>query len=65
MVSLLISFLMVLVIFGVIYYIITLIPLPAPFATIAQIVMLVIFLLVLIGYLMPMAGVNFGSGYIH
>ena len=49
MIALLINVLILLIIFGVIWYIVTLIPLPEPFLKVAQIVLLVIFLLVLLG----------------
>jgi hypothetical protein len=47
-ISLLITILVLCLVFGVVYYIITLIPLPAPFAQIALIVLALIFLLVLL-----------------
>lgn len=54
MIELLISVLVVLLVFGIIWYVITLIPLPPPFLTIAQLVLAVILLLVLLGYLLPL-----------
>jgi len=44
----LISLLVLCLIFGVIYYIITLLPLPAPFGQIALIILALVFLLVLL-----------------
>lgn len=52
MIELLIWIVVLCIIFGLIYYIITLIPLPAPFKNIAMIAVLVIFLLVLLFALM-------------
>ena len=49
MINLLVTLLFLIIILGVIYWILTIIPLPAPFMKIAQIVMAVIVLLFLIG----------------
>ena len=56
MISLLIYLLVLCLVFGVVYYIITLIPLPAPFRQIALIVLALIFLLVLLSWLLPFIG---------
>lgn len=52
MIELLIWIVVLCIIFGLIYYIVTLIPLPPPFKNIAMIAILVIFLLVLLFALM-------------
>jgi len=54
-ISLLISILVIVIVFGIIWLILTRIPLPDPFGWIAQLVLLVIFLLVLLAYLLPFA----------
>lgn len=54
MIELLITLLVVIIVFGVIWYALTLVPLPEPFARIAQLVLLVILLLVLLAYLLPL-----------
>lgn len=58
MISLLITVLMVCLIFGVVWYLVRLLPLPEPFGMVAQVVILLIFVLVLIGFLMPLTGAN-------
>ena len=55
-----ISLLILCLIFGVIWWVLTLIPLPAPFGRVAQVVLAVIFLIVLIYMLLPLAG-GFGG----
>jgi uncharacterized membrane protein (GlpM family) len=54
----LIELLITWLIFGVCYYVITLIPLPPPFAMIAQLILAVILLLVLLSYLLPLVRVR-------
>lgn len=54
MIELLITLLIVLLVFGVLFYCIQLIPLPHPFALIAQLILGVILILVLLSYLLPM-----------
>lgn len=54
MIELLITLLVVVIVFGIIWYAITLIPLPHPFAVIAQLVLLAILLLVLLYALLPL-----------
>ena len=56
MISILISLLVMCLIFGVIWWILTLIPLPGPFLQIARVIVAVIFLIILIYMLLPMAG---------
>jgi len=56
MISLLIDLLVLCLVFGVAYWIIGLLPLPAPFRQIALVVMALIFLLVLLNWLLPFAG---------
>ena len=55
MVSLLITLLILVIIAGIVWYIVTLLPLPHPFGVIAQLVILLIFVLVLLAYLLPLA----------
>lgn len=57
MVSLLISLLIFLLVAGIIWYIISLIPLPPPFGAIAQAVFLLILLLIALSYLFGWGGV--------
>jgi hypothetical protein len=56
MLSLLVTILIMCLVFGLIWWIITLIPLPAPFAQVARVVIAVIFLIWVIYLLLPMAG---------
>ena len=56
MISLLVGLLVLCLIAGVVWYIITLLPLPHPFGLIAQLIILLIFVLVLLGWLLPMTG---------
>jgi hypothetical protein len=56
MISLLISLLVLIIIAGIAWYIITLLPLPHPFGVIAQLVLLLIIVLVLLGWFLPMTG---------
>lgn len=60
MISLLVTILVMCIIFGLIWWIFTQIPLPAPFAQIARVVIVVIFCLILIYTLLPLAGGGFG-----
>jgi len=53
MISLLISLLIFALIAGVVWYVLTLIPLPPPFNTIVQLVFLLICVLVLLSFLWP------------
>ena len=55
MISLLITLLVFILVAGILWYIITLLPLPHPFGLIAQLVLLIIFVLVLLSYLLPYA----------
>jgi hypothetical protein len=56
MLSILVTLLIVCLIFGVVYWIISLIPLPAPFGRVAQVIVAVIFLIYLLYMLLPYAG---------
>lgn len=56
MLSLLITILVVCIIFALIWWILTQIPLPAPFAQIVRVVVVVIFCIWLIYMLLPLAG---------
>lgn len=49
MVGLLLNLLILLLVFGVVYYIITLLPIPDPFKRIAMVIMALILLLMLLG----------------
>ena len=60
MLSLLVSILVACIIFGLIYWIITVIPLPAPFATIARVVCAVFFAVWLIYELLGLTGTGLG-----
>jgi hypothetical protein len=48
MVGLLISLLILIIVFGLLYYIVTLLPLPQPFKNIAVILVLLIFVIILL-----------------
>ena len=64
MLGLLITVLVMCIIFGLIWWIFTQIPLPAPFAQIARVVIVVIFCIWLIYLLLPLAGGGgFGLGH--
>jgi len=58
MIGLLIDLIILLIVAGIIYYIITLIPLPEPFKRIVMILALLILLLVVVGWLLPIAGIG-------
>jgi len=64
MIGFLVSFLVLLIIFSLIWWIVSVLPLPAPFARIAQVVVVVIFCLILIYMLLPFAG-GLGGGFNH
>ena len=51
MIDFLVSLIILCIVFGLIYYIVTLLPLPDPFKTIAVIAVLLIFILILLGAL--------------
>ena len=55
MLSILVTILIMCLIFGLIWWIFTLIPLPAPFAQVARVVIAVIFVIYLIYLILPMA----------
>jgi hypothetical protein len=52
------------IIFGLIWWVITMIPLPAPFAQVARVVIAVIFIIWMIYLLLPLAGGGFGHPYL-
>lgn len=58
MLSLLVTILVMCLIFGLIWWILSLIPLPAPFGQVARVVVAVIFCIWLIYLLLPYAGVH-------
>lgn len=55
MISVLITLLVMCLIFGIIWWILTLIPLPSPFLQVARVIVAVIFLIWLIYLLLPFA----------
>lgn len=54
MIELLITLLILVLVFGVLYYAISLVPLPPPFSQIAMLILAIIFVLVLLYYLLPL-----------
>ena len=58
MISLLVSLLILAIVAGIIYWIITLIPLPEPFKNIALVFFMLIVLLVALFKLLPLVGLN-------
>ena len=56
MISVLITLLVMCLIFGVCWWIIGLLPLPAPFGQVVRVVVVVIFLIWLLYHLLPLAG---------
>jgi hypothetical protein len=63
-IGLLVTILIMCIVFGVIWWILTLIPLPAPFGRVAQVVVAVIFLIWLLYLLLPLAGAGFGHPFV-
>lgn len=59
MIALLVNFLVALIIFGLIYWIIGMIPIPEPFHRIAQVVLIVVFCIWLIYFLLGLSGLTF------
>lgn len=57
MISLLVTLLILALIAGLIWYVISLIPLPPPFGMVLRVVVVVVFVIILIWYLLPLAGV--------
>ena len=60
MISILVTVLVMAIIFGLIWWVLSVIPLPPPFGQIARVVCVVIFCLWLIYLLLPLAGGGFG-----
>jgi hypothetical protein len=58
MIHLLITLLILLLVFAVAWWALTMIPLPEPVALVARVVFAIIMLIVLLTYLLPMAGVS-------
>jgi uncharacterized membrane protein YwzB len=56
MISLLVTILVLALIFGLVWWAIGMIPLPPPFGMIVQVALVLIFVLVLLSYLLPLAG---------
>ena len=56
MLSLLVTILIMCLIFGLLWWVLSLIPLPEPFAAIARVVVAIIFSIWLISLLLPMTG---------
>ena len=65
MLSVLVTILIMCLIFGLIWWVITLIPLPPPFAQVARVVIAVIFCIWIIYLLLPLAGMGAGFGGYH
>ena len=63
-ISVLVTILVMCIIFGLIWWVITMIPLPAPFAQVARVVIAVIFIIWMIYLLLPLAGGGFGHPYL-
>ena len=57
---LLIHIVIVLIVLGLLYWLATMIPLPAPFPKIIQVVFVIIAVLYLLSCLMPLAGIGWG-----
>lgn len=57
-IGLLINLLVLLIVFGIAYWIITILPLPEPFKQIAMVILLLILLLVVVAWLLPIAGIS-------
>ena len=49
MLNLLVTLLILVLVFGLVWWVVSLIPLPAPFATVAQALVAVIFIIILLG----------------
>lgn len=63
MLSLLVTVLVMAIILGLIWWILTVLPLPAPIAQIIRVVVVVIFIVWLIYLLLPLAGGGFGHPF--
>lgn len=63
MFALLIQFLVLLIVFALIWWILTQIPLPPPIAKIAQVIVVVIFAIILIYMLLGLTGLVGGFGH--
>ena len=59
MISLLVYVLVMCIVFGLIWWILSVIPLPAPFGQVARVVVVVIFCIILIYMLLGLAGTGF------
>ena len=64
MLSLLVTILVVCIIFSLIWWVFTQLPLPAPFAQIARVVIVVLFVVWLLYILIPLAGGGLGHPYL-
>jgi len=58
MISVLITILVLCLVFGLVWWIVTLIPLPAPFAQVARVCVAVIFLIIVLVELLPLANIH-------
>jgi len=58
MIDTLVALLIILIFFGILWYVISLIPLPPPFATICQLVLVLLLVLVLFQKFRPLLGVG-------
>jgi hypothetical protein len=63
MIGLLVSVLIACIIFGLLYWLITMIPLPAPFAQVARVILAVIFVIWIIYVLLGLTGGSLGYGH--
>jgi len=63
MISFLVTILVMCIIFGLIWWILSIVPLPAPFAQIVRVVLAVIMVIWLIYLLLPLAGGGFGHPF--
>jgi hypothetical protein len=61
MIVVLVHIIIALVVLGLLYWLLTLIPLPAPFPRIIQVVVIIIAVLYLLSVLLPYAGVGWGG----
>jgi hypothetical protein len=65
MINLLFTLIAIALIFGVAWWIITMIPLPPPFPLVFRVVFGLVLLLVLVGLLWPYTGADFGPPLYH
>ena len=56
MISLLLTILILCLVFGLLYWIVNLLPLPAPFGQVARVVVAILFLVIVLYELLPLIG---------